>query len=176
MSAWFRRVAVAWTVGVAVMLGNTGSASACSCLPVNLERDLPRAAGAFVGALLERREPPPKPIQSSGDPVTLVFRVENVYKGDIENRVEVVTARDGASCGIEAAVGQRVGLLLDRDGDTWRGGLCGQVEPSAFLALTDVDDNTLPEINWGGYVVGTLVLAAGAFFLVRRLRFYRRLR
>jgi hypothetical protein len=158
------------------MLATTAAASACTCMPVDLERDLPRADGAFVGTLLERREPPPKPIQSSGDPVMLVFRVEQVYKGDIENRVEVVTARDGASCGIEAQVGDRVGLLLDRDGDKWRGGLCGQVEPSAFLALTDVDDNTLPEINWGGYVVGTLVLGAGAFFLLRRLRLYRRLR
>jgi hypothetical protein len=44
------------------------------------------------------------------------------------------------------------------------------VEPAAFLALTDVDDNALPAVNWGGYVVGTVVLAAGAFFLVRRLR------
>ena len=144
--------------------------SACTCIAVDLERALPNADGAFVGTLLERREPPPKPIQSSADPITLVFRVENVYKGEIENRIEVVTVRDGASCGVAAAVGQRVGLLLDREGGTWRGNLCGQVDPSDFLALTDVDDNSLPDVNWGGYVVGTLVLAGGAFFLIRRLR------
>jgi hypothetical protein len=156
-----------------VLLVAASDASACSCVPVNLERDLPRADGAFVGTLLERREPPPAAVQSSADPVTLVFRVEQVYKGDIENRIEVVTARDGASCGLEVGVGQRVGLLLDRDGDAWRSGLCSQVDPAEFLELTDVDDNSLPAINWGGYLVGTLVLGAGTFFLVRRLRRYK---
>ena len=126
--------------------------------------------------MLERREPPPAAVQSSADPVTLVFRVEQVYKGDIENRVAVVTARDGASCGLEVGVGQRVGLLLDRDGGTWRSGLCSQVDPAEFLELTEVDDNTLPSINWGGYVVGVLVLGAGVFFLLRRQRRYRTLR
>ena len=126
--------------------------------------------------MLERREPPPAAIQSSADPVTLVFRVEQVYKGDIENRVEVVTARNSASCGVAVGVGQRTGLLLERDGRVWRSSLCSQVEPAAFLELTDVDDNSLPAINWGGYLVGTLVLGAGAFFLVRRLRRYRTLR
>ena len=43
-------------------------------------------------------------------------------------------------------------------------GLCSQVDPADFLALTEVEDNTLPEFNWGGIVVGFLVLGAGAFF------------
>ena len=102
--------------------------------------------------------------------VALRFRVEQVYKGDINDRVEVVTAGDSAACGLAAQVGERLGLLLERDGAVWRAGLCSQVEPAAFLELTDVDDNALPAINWGGYVVGALVLAAGAFFLARRLR------
>jgi hypothetical protein len=153
-----------------------GDAYACTCLPVDLERDLPGADGAFVGTVLERREPPPAAIQSSAAPVTLVFRVEQVYKGEIENRIEVVTARESVSCGVATGVGQRTGLLLERKGGVWRSSLCSQVEPAAFLELTDVDDNSLPAINWGGYVIGTLVLAAGAFFLVRRLRRYRALR
>lgn len=168
---------IALIVGlVLVALTRVGDAGACSCLPIDLARDLPRADGAFVGTLLERREPPPTAVQSSADPVTLVFRVEQVYKGDIENRVEVVTARDGASCGLEVGIGQRIGLLLERDGGTWRSGLCSQVDPAVFLELTDVDDNSLPAVNWGGYVVGLLVLGAGSFFLVRRLRRYKGLR
>ena len=67
-------------------------------------------------------------------------------------------------------VGERVGLLLERDGGVWRSSLCSQVEPAAFLELTDVEDNALPRVNWGGIVVGVLVLLAGGFFLVRRLR------
>jgi hypothetical protein len=156
------RVTAALAVAAAGLLASAAGALACTCAPVELERDLPRADGAFVGTVLERR--------STEASVLLLFRVEQVYKGDIVNRVEVETQRDGASCGLELGVGERVGLLLERDGELWRSGLCSQVEPAAFLELTDVDDNALPEINWGGYVVGALVLLAGAFFLARRVR------
>ena len=106
----------------------------------------------------------------------LLFRVEQVYKGDISNRVEVETARDGAACGLELPVGERVGLLLERDGSLWRASLCSQVEPAAFLKLTNVEDNTFPTINWGGIVVGLLILVVAAVLLARRARRYRALR
>lgn len=147
---------------VAAALAVAADALACTCLPVDLDRDLPRADGAIVGTVLDRRDAPRE--------TTLLFRVEQVYKGDIENRVEVVTAADGAACGLAADVGDRLGLLLERDGERWRSGLCRQVDPSDFLELTDVEDRSLPPFNWGGIVVGTLVLLAGAFFLVRRAR------
>jgi hypothetical protein len=153
---------------VLLSLAFAADAYACSCLPVNLERDLPTADAAMIGTVLERR---------TGETSRVyLFRVEQVYKGELDNRVEVVTARDGAACGLELAVGQRVGLLLARDGEGWRSGLCSQVDPADFLALTNVTDNTLPPINWGGYVVGFLVLGLGTFFLVRKARSYRRLR
>jgi hypothetical protein len=156
-------------VALAVLsLAAAAEAYACNCAPVDLERDLPRADGAIVGTVLERR--------TTGASVLLLFRVEQVYKGDIDNRVEVETARDGASCGIELGVGERTGLLLERDGELWKAGLCSQVDPADFLALTNVEDNTLPPVNIGGIVVGVLVLGLGAFLLVRRTRRYRRLR
>lgn len=146
----------------------TAEAYACSCRPVDLQRDLPRADGAMIGTVLER--------SVSGDTATYRFRVEQVYKGDVENRAEVVTPASGAACGLELAVDDRVGLLLTRDGGVWRSGLCSQVDPADFLALTNVEDNSLPPLNWGGIVVGVLVLAAGSFFLVRKARSYKRLR
>jgi hypothetical protein len=146
----------------AASLALAGDALACTCVPVDLARDLPRADGAVVGTVLARRP--------AGEEMRYLLRVEQVYKGDISGRVEVVTAADGAACGLQAAVGQRVGLLLDREGGAWHSGLCSQVVPAEFLELTNVEDNTLPEINWGGYLVGFLVLGGGAFFLVRRLR------
>jgi hypothetical protein len=147
------------------MIGTTASASACTCLPVNLERDLPRADGAFVGTLLDSRP-------RGATQTVYRFRVEQVYKGDIDSRIDVVSASDGAACGLELPQGERVGLLLDRDGNVWRGSLCGQVDPSDLLALTKVDDNSLPDINWGGWVVGFLVLGIAAFALVRKRRRY----
>jgi hypothetical protein len=144
-----------------VALAVAGDAVACTCAPVDLARDLPRADGAFVGTVLERHE-----TEAS---VSMLFRVEQVYEGDISNRVEVETSRDGAACGLELPVGERVGLLLDRDGDLWRSSLCSRVDPAAFVALTDVKDD-LPAVNWGGILVGVLVLLGGAYFLLRRLR------
>jgi hypothetical protein len=152
----------------ALSLALAADAFACSCIRPNLIRDLPRADGAFVGTVLERRVERQNAIY--------LFRVEQVYKGDIENRIEVVTAANGAACGLELGVDQRTGLLLTREGGTWRSSLCSQVDPSAFLALTNVDDNSTPPINWGGIVVGVLVLGAGTFFLIRKLRSYRALR
>jgi hypothetical protein len=152
----------------ALSLALAADAFACSCIRPNLVRDLPRADGAFVGTVLERRVERQNAIYR--------FRVEQVYKGDIENRIEVVTAANGAACGLELGVDQRTGLLLTREGGTWRSTLCSQVDPSAFLALTNVDDNSTPPINWGGVVVGVLVLGAGTFFLIRKLRSYRALR
>jgi hypothetical protein len=112
----------------------------------------------------------------SGREARYLLRVEQAYKGDISNRVEVVTPADGAACGLSAAVGERLGLLLERTGGEWRSGLCSQVEPNAFLALSDVEDNELPAINWGGYLVGFLVLGLAAWALLRRRRRYSGLR
>jgi len=155
-------------VVAALSLALAADAFACSCLRVDLIRDLPRADGAFIGTVLERRV--------ERQTAIYLFRVEQVYKGDIENRIEVVSAANGAACGLELQVDQRIGLLLTREGGNWQSSLCSQVDPSAFLALTDIDDNSTPPINWGGIVVGVLVLGAGAFFLVRKLRSYRALR
>jgi hypothetical protein len=146
----------------ALVLAFAADALACSCLPVDLPRDLPLADGAIIGTILERHDR-----ETSS---TLLFRVEQVYKGDIDNRVEIVTPRGSTACGIDSPVGERLGLLLQRDGSVWRSNLCSQVDPAAFLALTNVEDNTLPPTNWGGIVVGVLVLGGGAYFLWRRLR------
>jgi hypothetical protein len=159
---------LAGVAALAFVLVLAADAAACTCAPVNLERDLPRADGAVVGSVLERRV--------DGDRVVYLFRVEQVYKGDISNRVEVDTAASGAACGLELGVGDRTGLLLTREGETWSSGLCSQVDPSDLLALTDVEDNALPAINWGGYVVGFLVLGVAGLLLWRRRRSYSGLR
>ena len=92
----------------ALSLAFAADAFACSCLRVDLVRDLPRADGAFIGTVLERKRRAPEAIY--------LFRVEQVYKGDIENRIEVVSAANSAACGLELTVDQRIGLLLTREG------------------------------------------------------------
>jgi len=140
-----------------VALAVAGDALACTCAPVDLARDLPRSDGAFVGTVLERHE-----TEAS---VNLLFRVEQVYKGDISNRVEVETSRDGASCGLELPVGERVGLLLDRDGALWRSSLCSRVDPAAFVALNSTRmlgaDEAIVNVNGGAVALGHPIGASG---------------
>ena len=109
-------------------------ASACSCARGDPRAALQRADAAFVGAVTERREKRPEgPFVSSADPVTLVFSVERVMKGDLGRTVEVETVSSGASCGIEVPVGGRTGLFLTRDGSRWTSSLCAQIEPDRLL-------------------------------------------
>jgi hypothetical protein len=150
-------------------------ASACSCIPVDAARDLPRADAAFVGTLLFKADEQPSTSQA-----TYVFAVERVVKGTLGSRVQIRSGAGGASCGFEVGESQKVGLLLDRDGDVWRSGLCSQAPPAELLAagkaagLEDYspldEEQSPPRVNWGGIVVGLFVLGLGGFLLVRRLR------
>ena len=106
--------------------------------------------------------------------MTLVFRVEQVYKGDINNRVEVVTAqrrrlvrargRGSASASASCSSGKA--------GPGARASARRSSRP-AFLELTDVEDNAFPAVNWGGIVAGILILLAAGWLLLRRPRRYR---
>jgi hypothetical protein len=148
-------------------------AFACSCVPPDARRDLPRADAAFVGTLLFKDDERP-------GQATYVFAVERVVKGTLGSRVQVRGGADGASCGFEVGKSEEVGLLLDGDGNVWRSGLCSQVPPAELLAagkaagLEDYspldEEQSPPRVNWGGIVVGVLVVGAGGFLLVRRLR------
>ena len=152
-------------------------AYACSCVPPDAERDLPRADAAFVGTLLFKDD------ERSGQ-ATYVFAVERVVKGTLGSRVQVRSGADGASCGFDEGASEResqeLGLLLDRDGDVWRSGLCSQVPPAELRAagkaagLEDYspldEEQSPPRVNWGGILVGVVVLAVGGLLLVRRLR------
>jgi hypothetical protein len=93
---------------------------------------LAAADGAFVGTFVEKREPD-NPQSSLADAV-YVFRVDQVVKGSLPARIEVVSATSGASCGLEVSPGDRIGLFLSRDGPSWRSHLCAQIDPQRLLA------------------------------------------
>lgn len=86
-----------------------------------------QADGAFVGRLVGRED-------IGQGRARLTFDVERAAKGQIGSSVDVVTANNGAACGIELPIGQRTGLFLMRDGGRWTGTLCWQVSPDDLLA------------------------------------------
>lgn len=90
-------------------------AAACSCVPMDPWRAFARADAAIIGVFQGKRSP-----------TTYVFRVERSYKAALPDEVEVESAEHGASCGIEAVAGTRLGLFLARDEGRWASNLCSQ--------------------------------------------------
>lgn len=101
------RVAVIGTLAAMTMalviVGGATPAAACSCGGTSDEQALARADAAFVGSLVDIVPPERTGIMSSADPERFVFDVDEVFKGEITVVQSVVTARDGASCGLEIA-------------------------------------------------------------------------
>jgi hypothetical protein len=142
---------------------------ACSCAFVKPEAALAAADAAFVGTLETRRESNPGPVRTSLDPVTLGFRVEEVLKGDLGSRVEVVTAASGASCGIEARRGQRLALVLHRVRGRWQSGLCDQLARNLHTFTIDDHDRGRRWLLLAA-TASAIVAAAGAALVLRRRR------
>jgi hypothetical protein len=79
----------------------------------------------------------------------------------------VTSAVDGASCGLELRLGQRVGLLLDVQGREYSSSLCRQVDPNMLLGYAPGQDaRTWPFALAGG--VGLVLAAVGAALAFRR--------
>jgi hypothetical protein len=128
------RLAIVIGAAAAAFCLGVESAQACSCVRPNVPALLGQSDAAFVGALISRRPAAPRgpgPI-SSTDPDIFTFRVDESVKGELGRQVEVWSAMNGASCGLEAGVGQEIGLFLRREGDRWSSGLCWQVSPAAL--------------------------------------------
>lgn len=107
-------------------------AHACSCAYGDPRERLAEADGAFIGTLVSQTETePPDPDEpvSSGRDNTYTFTVEEVFKGDIGETIEVHAPADGASCGLEMGIGQQDGLFLYMDEGLWRSSLCSRVDP-----------------------------------------------
>lgn len=159
------RLAVASGAAAAALLFGLESAEACSCVRLDARQGLSEADAAFVGTLVARRQAlPPRPggVSSSADPDIFTFRVDKAIKGDLGQEIEVWSARSGASCGLEVAIGQQIGLLLRRDGTRWSSGLCWQTSPDALREAA----RPLPEPNGRGPV---RFLVGGGFGGVRLL-------
>jgi hypothetical protein len=122
-----RAIAVCTLAVLAALAAEVEPARACSCVPPDPWAAVALGDAAFVGTVLERRD--------SRTATVLVLSVERRLKGPLGTRVEVRTT-SSAMCGVDADVGKRVGLALDRYEGKWRGSLCWQFEPAQLLVVT----------------------------------------
>src|SRR4249920_3220105 len=96
-----RRSAVVPVLAFLLVVAGAQAAHACSCLIGDPRDALHRSDGAFVGTLVERTEVDP---QTS----IFTFEVETAVKGTVGAEVDVRSASNGASCGLEVDFGQRI--------------------------------------------------------------------
>ncbi|HWH04863.1 MAG TPA: hypothetical protein VNT23_00340 [Gaiellaceae bacterium] len=94
-----------------------------------------------------------------------------MIKGDLPRELEVLSPADSAACGFALERNVATGILLRREGDVWLGGVCGQIAVGELVAASEEREQQL--VNWGGLVVGSLVLLLGAWLTWRRLRLRR---
>lgn len=126
-------------------------AQACSCVTADPQQFTRWADVIFTGTLLERTPPPERELMSSGDPATHLFEVDEVYKGEVGSKAEVLSAVSGASCGLEGMQeGTRYVVFAGNQNiegeptDAWWASLCGGTAPASDSYVASVADVTGP--------------------------------
>lgn len=97
-------------VGVALH-ASSEQANACSCIPPRPPLEaFERADAVFAGDVVSISEPKGlfgSWLASSTDPVTVEFKVNSVWKGEIRETLFIQTAWSSAGCGFEFVQGER---------------------------------------------------------------------
>jgi hypothetical protein len=108
-------------------------AHACSCAMASEAEYFRHADVVFTGALIDRREPPWRPVMSSEDPAILTFEVSRVHRGEARRWQMVETAVLGASCGLEIEGSGPFLVFANHaeDGATLTASLCDGTRPIA---------------------------------------------
>jgi hypothetical protein len=119
------RMLLAVALAVSMASVTSATAMACSCVGFTEEEAFDAADVVLVGVVVGRHDPSLGMLfGSTADPVRYTLAVDEVLKGDAGVQVEVATARNGASCGLEMSIGQRWRLYAYRDGGL-QVNLCG---------------------------------------------------
>ncbi len=110
-------------------------AGACSCAELDPYTALSEYPAALVGTLVDVDGQLGAVFSSAADTIYR-FEVETWVKGDLGHVVEIHSAGDGASCGIEVGVGNRAGIMVRVDGDEYHSSLCETIDADVLLAAS----------------------------------------
>lgn len=152
------------------LLTFAGPASACSCAMTDPQGMLEFGPIAFVGTVVDA---------GASDGMTdrtMVFEVETVLAGEVGAEVEVVTAGNGAACGIEAGAGNRLAVFANDGPGYLTASLCSVTDADAAIAALGPgtppsagSPTTEAPFDWQAVWLGggAVILVAGAWFLTR---------
>ena len=118
------KVLLVVAIALGVVLGAAEPGRACSA-PAALTPTEPRALvadadAAFIGTLVAVRPKEPLVAGSPWPPQIFTYTVEEQFKGDLGNQVEITSVLPGSGCGgLDGTIGRRVAFLLTRREDAW---------------------------------------------------------
>lgn len=188
-----RRIGRVLTVLVLLAVGvsgaawaGAGQACACSCMPRSPAETVERAGAVVVGTAIAERE--------AGMRRVYLFTVEESYKTRVHQRIEIWTASQGPSCGLQLTIGDRHTVVLykqiEAGGDypvgAWSTNSCvnlsslspvpasagAPLEPIAGGAVNDDAGRALTRSPWvvAGWALAGVVVVVGGALAVRRRR------
>lgn len=158
---------VALVVGLWLPMSATPAAG-CTCEMKTSVQHAARADVVFTGRLQEIDAGVRGLVRSSMDPVTYRFEVERVLKGEVRQSASVVSAADGASCGLEGMnLGARYTVFAQIDAASLRSGLCGGTHPGdPDPAVAVMSGLMLPPVTGAPAGWAFLVTALAALLLI----------
>ena len=113
---------------------------ACSCAaPGPVSDELERSAAVFKGKVIgvvDANEN--NSMKSSADPIAIIIKVDEIWKGINQTEVVVYTERDSASCGFTFMEGQEYLIYASESDDHLRVSLCSRTTDLAS-ASSDLD-------------------------------------
>nr|WP_309099617.1 hypothetical protein [Fredinandcohnia onubensis] len=115
-----------------------GQASACSCAyPESVKDELNRKTAVFSGKVIKMGDENKNSyIQSSADPIEVLFEVNESWKGVETSQLLVSAARSSASCGYEFELDKEYIVYAYGESDNLETGLC---ERTALLSEAGED-------------------------------------
>jgi len=165
-----RFIAMAFFATFVMLAAPTARVFACSCIEMTPAIALANADVAFVGVVAAINDPGSGPLIGSADPLRYTFALEQTLKGAPKLSLDVLSARSGASCGMEFAAAQRwrIYAYADEAGQL-QTGLCSGNELLAENAPIPVPTPAPPPAALLFAVAGVVLLGAvSAWAFTRR--------
>jgi len=145
----FRVLFAAVVAALSIVVVGAGPSFACSCVAGDAAEHAGRATVVVSGTVTDVVPPPKQKVMSSMDPATYVVDVDQVFKGEAGQTLEVLSPNGGASCGLEGVEpGRRYVLFAShqsmegKDSDHLWANLCGGTGPATPKLLAEVEEAT----------------------------------
>lgn len=118
---------------------------ACSCVvPGTAKEELKESAAVFSGKVINiAAENKFMLFQSSADPIAVTFEVQEWWKGNVQKKVTVYTAKSSASCGFEFALNNKYLVYANEVDGTFKVSVCSRT------ALLSTAGDDLAELGKG---------------------------